>query len=95
MISFVSATHPKLREADGQRSQLVVVQVQMLKVDQIPQVVRQTGQLVFTQIHLDQVGQVAKLWLRDRNPAGGQKKISLTFVCSTLENLQVSLMLIR
>lgn len=60
-------TDPELREADGQGGQLVVVQVQMLKARQVPQVIRQTRQLVFTQIHLHQVGQVAELWLHERN----------------------------
>lgn len=60
---LAAVTHPQLREADGQRSQLVVVQVQVLKVDQVSQVVWQTRQLVFTQIHFDQVSQVAELWL--------------------------------
>lgn len=65
----VSGTHPELREADRQDTQLVVVQVQMLKVGQVPQVIWQTGQLVFTQIHLHQVGQAAELWLQERNKA--------------------------
>lgn len=63
----VSVTHPELREADGQDRQLVVVQVQMLKAGQVPQVIWQAGQLVFTQIHLHQMGQVAELWLHERN----------------------------
>ena len=59
-------SHPELGEADGQNSQLVVVQIQMLKVHQVPQVVWQTGQLVFAQVHLDEVGQVAELWLHGK-----------------------------
>lgn len=66
---LVSETNPELREAGGQDGQLVVVQVQMLKVGQVPQVIWQTVQLVFTQIHLHQVGQVAELWLHERNSA--------------------------
>lgn len=66
---LVSGTHPELREADRQDSQLVVVQVQVLKAGQVPQVIWQTGQLVFTQIHLHQVGQVAELWLQVENGA--------------------------
>lgn len=66
---LVSGTNPELREADRQDIQLVVVQVQMLKAAQVPQVVWQTGQLVFTQVHLHQVGQVAELWLHERNRA--------------------------
>lgn len=62
----MSETNPELREAGGQDGQLVVVQVQMLKVGQVPQVIWQTGQLVFTQIHLHQVGQVAELWLHEK-----------------------------
>ncbi len=65
----MSDTNPELREADGQNIQLVVVQVQMLKVGQVPQVIWQTGQLVFTQIYLHQVGQVAELWLHKRHRA--------------------------
>lgn len=45
-------THPKLGEAHGQNRQLVVVKVQMLKTDQVPQVIWQTGQLVFIQVQL-------------------------------------------
>ena len=71
----MSDTNPELREADRQHSQLVVVQVQMLKAAQVPQVVRQTGELVFTQIHLHQVGQVAELWLHERNNAKEKNKI--------------------
>lgn len=56
-------THPELREADRQQSQLVVVQVQMLEAGQVSQLVWQTAELILTQIHLDQVSQVAKLWL--------------------------------
>lgn len=56
-------TDPELGEADGQQSQLVVVQVQMLKAGQVSQLIGQTAELVLTQIHLDQVSQVAKLWL--------------------------------
>lgn len=66
---LVSGTNPELGEADRQDIQLVVVQVQMLKAAQVPQVVWQTGQLVFTQVHLHQVGQVAELWLHERNRA--------------------------
>lgn len=66
---LVSGTDPELGEADRQDIQLVVVQVQMLKAAQVPQVVWQTGQLVFTQVHLHQVGQVAELWLHERNRA--------------------------
>lgn len=62
---LVFGTHSELREADRQDIQLVVVEVQMLKVHQVPQVIWQTGQPVFTQIHLHQVGQVAKLWLHE------------------------------
>ena len=65
----MSGTNPELREADRQDIQLVVVEVQMLKAAQVPQVVWQTGQLVFTQVHLHQVGQVAELWLHERNRA--------------------------
>lgn len=59
----VCETDPELREADRQQSQLVVVQVQMLKAAQVSQVIWQTGELILTQIHLDQVSQAAKLWL--------------------------------
>lgn len=45
-------THPELGEAYWQNRQLVVVKVQMLKSDQVPQVIWQTGQLVFTQVQL-------------------------------------------
>lgn len=62
----LSETHPELREADRQQGQLVVVQVQMLKAGQVPQVIWQTGELVLTQIHLHQVSQVAKLQLCQR-----------------------------
>lgn len=65
----MSETNPELREADRQHSQLVVVQVQMLKAGQVPQVIWQTVELVFTQVHLHQVGQVAELWLHERHPA--------------------------
>lgn len=60
-------TDPELREADRQQSQLVVVQVQMLKAGQVSQLIWQTGELILTQIHLDQVSQVAKLWLCETN----------------------------
>lgn len=66
-MSKQSGTNPELREADRQDAQLVVVQVQMLKASQVPQVIWQRGQLVFTQIHLHQVGQAAELWLHERN----------------------------
>lgn len=59
----VCETDPKLREADRQHSQLVVVQVQMLQAGQVSQVVWQTGELILTQIQLDQVSQAAKVWL--------------------------------
>lgn len=67
--ALMSETNPELREADRQRSQLVVVQVQMLKAGQVPQIIWQTVELVFTQVHLHQVGQVAELWLYERHPA--------------------------
>lgn len=63
----VLETHPELREADRQQSQLVVVQVQMLKAGQVSQLIWQTAELILTQIHLDQVSQVAKLWLCETN----------------------------
>lgn len=66
----LSETHPELREADRQQGQLVVVQVQMLKAGQVPQVIWQTGELVLTQIHLHQVSQVAKLWLCEAKEKG-------------------------
>jgi len=71
-------THPELRDADGQGGQLVVVQVQMLKAGQVPQVIWQTGQLILTEIHLHQVGQVAELWLEEGNRA---KEIRTQVLC--------------
>lgn len=48
----------------------------MLKADQVPQVVWQTGELVFTQIHLDEVSEAAELWLQGERSRDEERRTS-------------------
>lgn len=48
----------------------------MLKADQVPQVIWQTGELVFTQIHLDEVSEAAELWLQGEKSRDEERRTS-------------------
>ena len=55
----------------------------MLEAGQVAQVIGQTAQLVFTQVHLHQVGQAAELRLHKRK---GLETVLFLFVSETIRN---------